>query len=147
MAFPRGGNSGIILQDMFFEADPAEDCAFPGVGIPASSWSSHRRCPSRCIPGRVECQGVEILASPVPIPQDVTFEVRSGEVTALTGPNGSGKSTAVALLERLWNPGSGRVLLDGIPLPEYEHRYLHRKVRTAETLGTLRMEWGQWGQG
>ncbi|NWX65281.1 TAP2 protein, partial [Promerops cafer] len=67
-----------------------------------------------------------------PVLKDVTFEVRSGEVTALAGPNGSGKSTAVALLERLRDPGSGRVLLDGIPLPEYEHRYLHRKVVLVE---------------
>ncbi|XP_048149377.1 antigen peptide transporter 2-like isoform X4 [Corvus hawaiiensis] len=67
-----------------------------------------------------------------PVLKDVTFEVRSGEVTALAGPNGSGKSTAVALLERLWDPGSGRVLLDGIPLPEYEHQYLHRKVVLVE---------------
>ncbi|XP_068856001.1 antigen peptide transporter 2-like isoform X2 [Aphelocoma coerulescens] len=67
-----------------------------------------------------------------PVLKDVTFEVRSGEVTALAGPNGSGKSTAVALLERLWDPGSGRVLLDGISLPEYEHQYLHRKVVLVE---------------
>ncbi|NXE43732.1 TAP2 protein, partial [Ptilorrhoa leucosticta] len=64
--------------------------------------------------------------------KDVTFEVRSGEVTALAGPNGSGKSTAVALLERLRHPRSGRVLLDGIPLPEYEHQYLHQKVVLVE---------------
>ncbi|NXY25964.1 TAP2 protein, partial [Atrichornis clamosus] len=73
-------------------------------------------------PGNPEC----------PVLKDVSFEVRSGEVTALAGPNGSGKSTAVALLERLRDPGSGRVLLDGIPLPEYEHQYLHRKVVLVE---------------
>ncbi|XP_054133448.1 antigen peptide transporter 2-like [Melozone crissalis] len=67
-----------------------------------------------------------------PVLKDVSFEVRSGEVTALAGPNGSGKSTAVALLERLRDPGSGTVLLDGIPLPEYEHQYLHRKVVLVE---------------
>ncbi|NXH45773.1 TAP2 protein, partial [Dicaeum eximium] len=67
-----------------------------------------------------------------PVLKDVTFEVRSGEVTALAGSNGSGKSTAVALLERLRDPGSGKVLLDGIPLPEYEHQYLHRKVVLVE---------------
>ncbi|NXQ14456.1 TAP2 protein, partial [Peucedramus taeniatus] len=67
-----------------------------------------------------------------PVLKDVTFEVRSGEVTALAGHNGSGKSTAVALLERLRDPGSGMVLLDGIPLPEYEHQYLHRKVVLVE---------------
>ncbi|NWV36012.1 TAP2 protein, partial [Grantiella picta] len=67
-----------------------------------------------------------------PVLKDVSFKVHPGEVTALAGPNGSGKSTAVALLERLRDPGSGKVLLDGIPLPEYEHQYLHRKVVLVE---------------
>ncbi|XP_042679834.1 antigen peptide transporter 2 [Centrocercus urophasianus] len=60
--------------------------------------------------------------------QDVTFELRPGEVTALAGLNGSGKSTCVALLERFYEPGAGEVLLDGVPLQDYEHRYLHRQV-------------------
>ncbi|NWI93335.1 TAP2 protein, partial [Pitta sordida] len=67
-----------------------------------------------------------------PVLKDVSFEVRPGEVTALAGANGSGKSTALALLERLRNPGSGKVLLDGIPLAEYGHRYLHSKVVLVE---------------
>nr|WBF70128.1 transporter associated with antigen processing 2 [Gallus gallus] len=60
--------------------------------------------------------------------QDVTFELRPGEVTALAGLNGSGKNTCVALLERFYEPGAGEVLLDGVPLRDYEHRYLHRQV-------------------
>ncbi|KAM9211355.1 antigen peptide transporter 2-like [Leptosomus discolor] len=60
--------------------------------------------------------------------QDVSFELRPGEVTALAGLNGSGKSTCAGLLERLYEPGAGEVLLDGVPLREYEHRYLHRQV-------------------
>ncbi|KAM6998722.1 LOW QUALITY PROTEIN: antigen peptide transporter 2-like [Passerculus sandwichensis] len=67
-----------------------------------------------------------------PVLKDVSFEVHSGEVTVLAGPNGSGKSTAVAQLERVWDPGRGTVLLHGIPLPEYEHQYLHRKVVLVE---------------
>ncbi|XP_050195036.1 antigen peptide transporter 2-like, partial [Myiozetetes cayanensis] len=66
-----------------------------------------------------------------PVLRDVSLELHPGEVTALAGPNGSGKSTAVALLERLRDPGSGEVLLDGIPLREYEHQYLHRQVGAA----------------
>ncbi|XP_032303868.1 antigen peptide transporter 2 [Coturnix japonica] len=60
--------------------------------------------------------------------QDVTFELRPGEVTALAGLNGSGKSTCVALLERFYEPKAGEVLLDGVPLRDYEHCYLHRQV-------------------
>ncbi|XP_065610071.1 antigen peptide transporter 2 [Cyrtonyx montezumae] len=60
--------------------------------------------------------------------REVTFELCPGEVTALVGLNGSGKSTCAALLERFYEPGAGEVLLDGVPLRDYEHRYLHRQV-------------------
>ncbi|KAK2511624.1 hypothetical protein Q9233_016826 [Columba guinea] len=60
--------------------------------------------------------------------QDVSFELHPGEVTALAGLNGSGKSTCAALLARLYEPDAGEVLLDGAPLREYQHGYLHRQV-------------------
>ncbi|NWX24533.1 TAP2 protein, partial [Aegotheles bennettii] len=60
--------------------------------------------------------------------QDVSFELHPGEVTALAGLNGSGKSTCAGLLERFYEPKGGEVLLDGAPLRDYEHRYLHRQV-------------------
>ncbi|KAK1207980.1 TAP2 protein, partial [Pygoscelis papua] len=60
--------------------------------------------------------------------QDVSFELYPGKVTALAGLNGSGKSTCAGLLERFYEPGAGKVLLDGVPLQDYEHRYLHRQV-------------------
>ncbi|NWQ92277.1 TAP2 protein, partial [Burhinus bistriatus] len=60
--------------------------------------------------------------------QEVSFELRPGEVTALVGLNGSGKSTCAALLERFYEPEAGEVLLDGVPLRDYEHHYFHRQV-------------------
>uniref|UniRef100_A0A8D0L3J6 Transporter 1, ATP binding cassette subfamily B member n=1 Tax=Sphenodon punctatus TaxID=8508 RepID=A0A8D0L3J6_SPHPU len=63
-----------------------------------------------------------------PVLKGVSLELRPGQVTALVGPSGSGKSTVVALLERFFDPQRGQVLLDGRPLSDYEHRYLHRKV-------------------
>uniref|UniRef100_A0A8V8TN61 Antigen peptide transporter 1 n=1 Tax=Homo sapiens TaxID=9606 RepID=A0A8V8TN61_HUMAN len=60
--------------------------------------------------------------------EGLTFTLRPGEVTALVGPNGSGKSTVAALLQNLYQPTGGQLLLDGKPLPQYEHRYLHRQV-------------------
>ncbi|NXF42176.1 TAP1 protein, partial [Nyctibius bracteatus] len=60
--------------------------------------------------------------------QGVSLELRPGEVLAVVAPPGAGKSTLVALVLRLHSPGAGRVLLDGDPLPAYQHRYLHRQV-------------------
>ncbi|XP_004479877.1 antigen peptide transporter 2 [Dasypus novemcinctus] len=81
--------------------------------------------------GLVEFQGVS-FAYPgrpdQPVLKGVTFTLRPGEVTALVGPNGSGKSTVAALLQNLYQPTAGRVLLDGEPVCRYQHRYLHRQV-------------------
>lgn len=44
---------------------------------------------------------------------DVTFRAPPGTVTALVGPSGAGKSTIVKLLFRFYDPGAGRVLIDG----------------------------------
>ena len=49
----------------------------------------------------------------------------------MAGLNGSGKSTCAGLLERFHEPGAGEVLLDRVPLRDYEHGYLHRQVRAA----------------
>lgn len=49
-------------------------------------------------------------------------------MTALVGPNGSGKSTVAALLQNLYQPTEGQVLLDEEPVSAYEHHYLHQQV-------------------
>ncbi|HSL71356.1 MAG TPA: ABC transporter ATP-binding protein, partial [Longimicrobiales bacterium] len=46
----------------------------------------------------------------------INFRVPAGKTVALVGPTGAGKSTIVALLTRRYDPTSGDVLLDGVPL-------------------------------
>ncbi len=48
-----------------------------------------------------------------PILRDVSFTARPGQTIALVGQTGAGKSTAMALLQRLWDPSEGRITLDG----------------------------------
>jgi ATP-binding cassette subfamily B protein len=52
--------------------------------------------------------------------EDLSFELRSGQSVALVGENGAGKTTIVKLLSRLYEPTSGRILVDGIELHEYD---------------------------
>jgi ABC-2 type transport system ATP-binding protein len=54
---------------------------------------------------------------------DLTFEVRPGEVLGLLGPNGSGKSTTVKILTGLLRPTDGRVLVDGRNALEHLEEY------------------------
>ncbi|GAA1332541.1 ABC transporter ATP-binding protein [Saccharothrix algeriensis] len=49
---------------------------------------------------------------------DISFELRTGQVVALVGPSGAGKSTIAHLCARLRDPDSGVVRLDGRALPE-----------------------------
>ncbi|XP_075268332.1 antigen peptide transporter 1 isoform X4 [Opisthocomus hoazin] len=65
-----------------------------------------------------------------PVLKGVSLELRPGEVLAVVAPPGAGKSTLVSLVLRLHPPGAGRVLLDGHPLPAYQHPYLRCQVST-----------------
>jgi ATP-binding cassette subfamily B protein len=58
----------------------------------------------------------------------ISFVARAGETVALVGPTGSGKSTLVALLARLYDPTSGAVLLDGIPLTHIDPADLRARI-------------------
>lgn len=49
---------------------------------------------------------------------DLSFEAKPGETVALVGPTGAGKSTTLALLQRAWDPQSGRILIDGQDVSE-----------------------------
>lgn len=60
--------------------------------------------------------------------QDFTLELKPGKMIALVGISGGGKSTTVSLLQRFYQPQHGQILLDGQPLQNYQHKYLHSKV-------------------
>jgi ATP-binding cassette subfamily B protein len=47
---------------------------------------------------------------------DLSFSVAPGERVAIVGPSGAGKSTIFQLILRFYDPGSGRVLIDGVDL-------------------------------
>ncbi|KAM9326289.1 antigen peptide transporter 1 [Gastrophryne carolinensis] len=64
----------------------------------------------------------------VPALQDVSFELRPGQVTALVGPCDAGKSTVVQLLLKFYNPQNGQILLDEEPLFDYDNTYYRKKV-------------------
>ena len=59
---------------------------------------------------------------------NLNLEVRPGQVIGLVGRSGSGKSTLAKLIQRLYVPGAGRVLLDGMDLAMVDTAWLRRNV-------------------
>ncbi len=62
------------------------------------------------------------------IVDDISFEVCSGELLGIVGPSGSGKSSLLRLLNRLDEPTSGTVYVDGHDYRELSPRELRRRV-------------------
>ncbi|MDD6088080.1 MAG: ABC transporter transmembrane domain-containing protein [Desulfovibrionaceae bacterium] len=59
---------------------------------------------------------------------DICLTVRAGERVALVGPSGAGKTSLVNLIPRFYVPSSGRILLNGIPVEQYELASLRRSL-------------------
>jgi putative ABC transport system ATP-binding protein len=60
--------------------------------------------------------------------EDASFEIRAGEILAIVGPSGSGKSSLLRLLNRLDEPTSGTVYLEGLDYRQIAPRELRRKL-------------------
>ncbi len=81
---------------------------------------------------------------------NLTFEVRRGEIFAMLGPNGAGKSTTMRMILDILKPDTGQILVLGAPITEAtkdrigylpEERGLYRNVKVIEMmvyLGTLK---------
>jgi len=60
--------------------------------------------------------------------ENVSLHLAPGEKLALVGENGSGKTTLIKLLSRLYAPQSGRILLDGTDLADWDLAALRRRI-------------------
>lgn len=63
-----------------------------------------------------------------PALRGVSFQVEPGQLVALVGPSGAGKTTITYLLARFYDPGQGRVLLDGVDLREVTLESLSKHI-------------------
>ena len=70
---------------------------------------------------RYRLDGPEIL-------HGVSLDIAAGQVVGVVGPSGSGKSTLAKLLQRLYVPEAGRILIDGIDLAMTDPAWLRRQI-------------------
>ena len=86
-------------------------------------------------PGRVELRGVSFAYVPdTPVLRDVDLTVEAGTMAALVGPTGAGKTTILALVQRLYDPTAGRILLDGQDIANL------RRSQVRQVLGVVTQE-------
>ncbi len=91
----------------------ARDGAIGGVGVPGAPGAG----PALLADGQADDEPPP--ADPTEVRyalRNVSFEVRPGQLAALVGPSGAGKTTITYLLPRLYDPTSGRILIDGIDI-------------------------------
>jgi osmoprotectant transport system ATP-binding protein len=63
-----------------------------------------------------------------PVVNDLSFEVPDGEICVLVGPSGCGKTTSMRMVNRLIEPSSGEILIDGEPNTSMSGTQLRRKI-------------------
>ncbi len=85
------------------------------------------------IQGRVEFQDVDFeYERGRPVLADINFVAETGQTVALVGQTGSGKTTLVALLQKLYLPTRGRVLVDGHDLLQATSDSLHSQMGSVQ---------------
>ena len=81
------------------------------------------------VQGRFELKNVEFTyPNGTHAIRDLTMTIEPGCTTALVGLSGAGKSTIVNLLDKYYNPDSGTITLDGVPLTEWDTRVLRDSI-------------------
>jgi ATP-binding cassette, subfamily B, bacterial len=83
---------------------------------------------------KIVFENVSFAHGETAILKNITFTAEPGQTLALLGPSGSGKTTIIALMLRLFDPTSGRILLDGVDIAT-----LSRK-RVREQFGVVLQE-------
>ncbi|CAF3829896.1 unnamed protein product, partial [Rotaria sp. Silwood1] len=64
----------------------------------------------------------------VPVLRNLSFIARAGQTTALVGSSGCGKSTCISLFLRYYEPSSGRIIINGRPITDYNVQQLRQNI-------------------
>ena len=63
-----------------------------------------------------------------PVLENISFEVKPGEMIGLVGASGTGKSTLINLIMRLYDVNQGRIMIDGVDIRDIKMESLHSQI-------------------
>ena len=78
--------------------------------------------------GHIQFQSVGFAYDKLDVLKDINLDVPPGTTVALVGPSGSGKTTLTNLIPRLYEPNTGRLLLDGRDFQALELKFLRKQI-------------------
>ncbi len=83
------------------------------------------------VTGRVEYRDISFdFANATQGVRNVSFTVEAGQTVAIVGPTGAGKTTLVNLLQRVYEPNSGQILIDGTDISTVTRKSLRHAIAT-----------------
>ncbi len=111
-------NDALIYADGFFEVLSNDDAVEVGGNIRAEN-----------VKGQFEVRDVTFTyPNGKQALSNINLSLKKGETTAVVGLSGAGKSTLINLLCKFYKPDSGKILLDGVDLEDYENGSLRNNI-------------------
>ncbi|SEA27714.1 ABC-type multidrug transport system, ATPase and permease component [Porphyromonadaceae bacterium NLAE-zl-C104] len=111
-------NDALIYADGFFEVLSNDEAVEAGGDIRAGN-----------VQGQFEVRDVTFTyPNEKQALSNVTLSLEKGKTTAIVGLSGAGKSTLINLLCKFYKPDSGKILLDGVDLEDYENGSLRNNI-------------------
>jgi subfamily B ATP-binding cassette protein MsbA len=116
------------------DAQPAAKRFFEVLDIPVELRDAPDAVTLDGVSERVALRGVCFSYGRESVLEDISFDVRAGEMVAIVGPTGAGKTTLIDILLRFHDPSSGSVEIDGVDLRQITRDSLlgHMAVVTQE---------------
>ncbi|HUH49127.1 MAG TPA: glucan ABC transporter ATP-binding protein/ permease [Mycoplana sp.] len=108
------------LEDFFSLEDAVKDSYEPSDTAELSD-----------VRGKVEFRNVSFdFANATQGVRDISFTAEAGQTVAIVGPTGAGKTTLVNLLQRVYDPQKGQILIDGVDVSTVTRKSLRRSIAT-----------------